>query len=169
MLSVDPGTVTIGIAVWDIDPNTLAIRNIITYTPYVNKDLNMEHRLFYIRNLFINIVEEHQPYMIAHENAFLHRFRPMAYGPLYTIISHLREAFFNNFGMYNVYGYSPKSIKMNMIKGNADKDDMYLAVSSNKELSKYVNQYTDEHQIDAIAIGYTHLINIRKTPELLIT
>ena len=167
MISVDPGTVTIGVVIWDLN-NDFTIDNFKSFTIYIdpNKDLNV--RMQDIYHIFNDVFKEEEPFHLAHESGFINRFRPQAFGPIYTTIYLIRQAFINTIGVYGMYAYPPKMVKSIVSKGTADKDDMFTAVNSIKELKPFITGIETEHEIDAIAIGYSHLLNIRNYPEVLL-
>ena len=167
LLSIDPGTVTCGICIMDIDIPSFKVVNINTTTLYINNELDLETRLVTLYNYIRNLVIEIQPEQFAHEAGFINRFRPQAYGPIYAAIFMMRKAYRDVLPFNNMFSYPPKSVKAVMSTGTAGKDDMLLAVTKNKELKRFITGYETEHEIDAIAIGYTHLLNIRNNFELL--
>jgi len=166
MVSVDPGTVTCGVAVWDIDDN-FNISSLYSFTIYIDNNLDLNTRLNNLYNIFKEIMKDLQPYQLAHESGFINRFRPQAYGPIYTTIYLLELAYKEIISPYGIFSYSPKYVKSIVSSGDANKDDMLLAVNKIKEVKQYLTGYETEHEIDAIAIGYSHLLNIRYMPEIL--
>lgn len=169
-ISVDPSTTTWGIATWDINDD-LTINGITSFTLTVPTDYYIETRINRAHILLTRLMEETLPYQLVHESGFLDRFRPMAFGPLSAAIFGLRNIFKNLYGLNNdtgIFQYPPKTVKASVGKGTANKDDMETAVYSIKELNPYLTGNESEHAIDAIAIGYTHLKNIREYPEILL-
>ena len=166
LVSVDPGTVTCGVAVWDID-DRLAISSLYSFTIYINDKLSLNKRMDKLYYIFKDIFTETKPFQLAHESGFINRFRPQAYGPIYTTIYLVRQAFTEIIGDYGLFGYPPKTVKASVSKGYADKDDMFTAVNGIEEIKRFITGNESEHEIDAIAIGYTHLKNIREYPEIL--
>ena len=168
MISIDPGTLTCGVAVWDIDDKSFIINNIETFTIAISNDIALEFRLYKLYETLHKLVKDIEPVQYIHESAFMNRFRPQAYGPIYAAIFMIRKAYIDFNPMSGLFAYPPKSIKSVVSTGNADKNDMFEAVSKLVELSCFLKGHEDEHQIDAMAIGYVHLLNIRAQPELLI-
>ena len=166
LVSVDPGTVTIGVAVWDIN-DTLTIDRLTSFTVYIPEFLPLNKRLDLIYHTFKDIFMDTEPFQLAHESGFINRFRPQAYGPIYTTIYLIKQAYTETIGDYGMFAYPPKMVKAVVSKGTADKNDMLKAVNSIKELQPFITAKETEHEIDAMAIGYTHLLNIRNYPEIL--
>jgi len=166
LISVDPGTVTCGVAVWDLN-NEFKIDNLYSFTIFVDSDIDLNKRMDRLYNIFNNVFNELQPFQLAHESGFINRFRPQAFGPIYTTIYLIRQAFINEISNYGLFSYPPKMVKAFVSTGGADKDDMFKAVNNIKEVKPFLTGFETEHEIDAIAIGYTHINNIRMYPEIL--
>lgn len=167
MISIDPGTTTCGVAIFFIDDITFEIKNITSFTITIDNAIPLEFRLYKLYETLHKIILEVGPMHYVHESSFMNRFRPQAYGPIYAAIFMIRKAFIDYNSTSGLFTYPPKSIKAVVSTGNADKDDMFKAVSSIQELSKFLTGMESEHAIDAMAIGYVHLLNIRQQPELL--
>ena len=169
MVSIDPGTIHCGVVIWELDDNTLNIKNTENFTIEINPNLILEERLWALYDIFYNIFLETNVLHLAHESAFLNRFRPMAYGPIYTSINIIRKSFYDySFNFNRIFAYPPKLVKATVAKGTANKNDMLLAVKSINELQPFILDNESEHEIDALAIGYTHLLNLRNFKELLL-
>ena len=170
LVSVDPSTTTWGVATWELDDN-FNIIDIDSYTITIPKDIYIETRINIAYGMLSRHLERVLPYQLVHESGFLDRFRPMAYGPLSAAIFCLRNAFKNLYELNDdvgIFQYPPKTVKASVMKGDADKDDMEIAVNSILELKPFLTGIESEHAIDAIAIGYTHIKNLRMYPELLL-
>jgi len=167
MISVDPGTVTVGVVIWDLNDD-FTIYNFKSYTIYIDSNKSLNVRMESLYHIFKDIFYEEEPFHLAHESGFINRFRPQAFGPIYTTIYLIRQAFIDTVSVYGMYAYPPKMVKSVVSKGTADKDDMFSAVNSIEELKPFITGIETEHEIDAIAIGYSHLLNIRNYPEVLL-
>lgn len=169
--SIDPGPTTCGVAFYTICDNTFQVLDLISYTVEVNSTVYLENRINIIYNRIKELMYIHRPFQLVHETSFLDRFRPMAVIPLSISIYLLRSIFKDMYGLGDhrgIFGYPPKSIKASMIKGDANKHDMFDAVTTIPELKSFITGLESEHEIDAIAIGYTHIKNFREQPELLL-
>jgi len=170
LVSIDPGTSTCGVAIWKLDDN-LKIKQLSSFTIIINKDEYLENRLNILYRQVYNVIKFNNPYHLIHETGFIDRFRPQAYGPIYAAIFLIRQAYRDvNQTLVDkgIFGYSPKYVKSVVSTGIASKDDMTLAVTNIKEINKFITGLESEHAIDAIAIGYSHIRNIRETPEMLL-
>jgi len=168
MISIDPGTVTCGVATWGIDSSNFKVKNISTFTITIDTHMPLEFRLSKLYEVLHNLILDIKPHQYVHESAFMNRLRPQAYGPIFAAIMMIRKAYLDYNSNFGLFMYPPKSIKSVVSTGDANKNDMLQAVSSIKELSIFLTGEEDEHQIDAMAIGYTHLLNIRSQPEILL-
>jgi len=170
-----------------IDPGT-NYAGYVTFT--LDNDFNIVHIEPFLINLYDNIPSYHtgtvfdrlqyldlivrdrfyrdQPIQLAIEAGFINRFRPQAYGPIANAIYVIENAYRHVLGMSSIFEYPPKTVKATLITGNANKKDIYTAVSNIPELSKYLYPNISEHEVDAMAIGYTHILRLRKVPELLL-
>lgn len=171
-ISVDPGTSTCGVVIWNIlfKNKKVIIKDINTFTITISRDIYVEERIKIIYDTMVNIIKINNPIFLVHESGFLDRFRPMAFGPIYATILNIRQAFRDVYNTKNdeyLFMYPPKLVKAKVNTGNANKFDMFNAVNSIKELKPFLIGYESEHVIDALAIGYTHILNIRETPEIL--
>jgi len=170
MVSVDPGTSTCGVAIWDIDDD-FKIVSLRSLTIKVNTEIYLDTRIKKVHDFLLKIYKEEEPVLLVHESGFIDRFRPQAYGPIYATIYMIRTSFRKYHDTTDddfIFQYPPKMVKALMSTGEAGKLDMLKAVNDNKELKPFLTDTESEHAIDAIAIGYTHLTNIRYMPELLL-
>lgn len=168
MMSVDPGTSTCGVALWDID-DKFNITGMNSFTITIPTTIELDKRLAMLNITIKKIVAEELPMHLAHEAAFIHRFRPQAYGPIYAAIYLIRNAYSDIMGDAGMFAYPPKTVKAAVSTGDAGKDDMFAAANGIPEIKKHLTGKESEHAIDAILIGYTHLLNIRAVPEMLFT
>jgi len=173
-IGIDPGTNYCGVAIFNINDD-MTINNLntilidLTEPRYSIIENNLNYRLERLYEITSEIFQDTLPVWLAIEAGFINRFRPAAYGPIAKSIFAIEKAFMDNTGLRNITEYPPSIVKQVVSKhGLANKNDMFLAVSNIEELSKFLIGNESEHEIDAISIGYTQLINFRKYPELLI-
>ena len=173
IVSIDPGTLHCGVAVWKLDNKTLSIKNIKTFTIEIDNNYDLEDRLTLLKKRLTNLWEniDEIPLHLVHESAFMNRLRPQAYGPIYTTIYIIRKSFLSYYKINNkdrIFAYPPKLVKSFIIKGDANKNDILNGVKKTEELITFIDETKQsEHEIDAIAIGYTHIVNIRNYKEIL--
>jgi len=171
LLGVDPGSTTIGVAIFDIDDYKLTINNITTLTLNYSKPLkpifsnHITDKMFRLEQDIKTIVKEENIFWLAIEAGYISRAQPSAFGPLSKSMITIHRAFIEASNSYNITEYSPSIMKSVLQTKSNHKDDMLKAVKKIKELKPFINDNQTEHEIDAIAIGYTKLLDGRKYPE----
>jgi len=181
IVSIDPGGV-LGVCVMDIEfpvgESDYVINSIetqvIALDDYVIKDENksiMTSRLQILNEKVSNIIQQHQPLAFAIETAFVNLRFPKAVMQLSQYFGMINYTVTTIDPYIKMFEYPPKYIKAIVAgkgKGNADKDAMMNAVSNYSEITKHVNpSLLTEHEVDAIAIGYVLLQEIRRYPFIL--
>lgn len=174
LISIDPGT-NVGISIYGIDGYDLSIKSIETYVlplenfiPLSTSD-KLTAKLGYLQSVIQTLAERYNPLVIAVEEAFLNMKFPLAVIQL----SQYLGIILNTFKSYNptvkVFKYAPRYIKRLVnAGGGADKDGMMIALLAIPELSTRLNlNHLCEHEIDALAIGYVTLSEIRLYPLVL--
>lgn len=168
ILSIDPGTNTLGYAVIDVDlvncTKTLVYATTFTASKQIDDLLDsdqwkyLEERYLrikrqgdFLRGMFL----QYQPHLVVHESAFMGKFA-QAFQALTECLYELRTTIKNLSPYTNFIGVTPMEVKW-ALGGSISKDQVFNSVSKIKDLdglSKFIN-ISDEHAIDAIAIGYT--------------
>lgn len=167
VMGVDPGTVTCGVGFVDLDER-FNIINSFSFTIVIDSKIDLNERLNILYHRLKGIIVEYNPYLLVHEAGFINRFRPQAYGPIYASIYLINRAWVDIKGRCNIFSYPPKLVKSLVSTGNADKNDMLYAINNNPELNVFLTGFETEHEVDALLIAYSHILNIRQTPELLL-
>lgn len=177
IMAFDPGTVTIGVAYYDIDATTLEIIDVDTAlydlsVAYVEHDLvePLHARLAQLYNRVVKDMREFDPKFVAIENGFANRHRPGAFGPISKSINVLELAVTHS-GIRGVtFKFAPKYIKkITSGHGAAFKNDMFIGVKGIPEIAEKVDvTFISEHEVDALAIGYTMLGHLRTNHHLLL-
>ena len=172
IISIDPGK-NLGIAILSIDANTFNIIDIKTETYYLDKLANdgvdrTINRLVILQNIISNLYLTYLPIVVCYETPFINSKFPMAVVQL-TQYTTVIEMTLKNLNPYiRIFKFPPRYIKMAIgAGGDADKDGMYNTVSKVSELVNYIHPSMTEHVIDAVAIGYTILSDIREFPHIL--
>lgn len=172
LIAIDPGLTSTGVAIYTICLDKIIAIEAFTLHPSSNiKNVawdeesigDREMRLFSLRHQIASVVSNIQPSAIVCEGPFYSSFRPRAYGSLVETLAYIK------LGVYDINPFTPidilqpllikKIIGAGMTKG---KLDVTKAVSNHPEImSVLINDIStlDEHSIDAIAIGYSFLIN----------
>lgn len=169
IIGLDPGN-NLGVSVIEVDSSDLTIKNILTRRYILDKHVGNEPLLKWnlIENIISSLLSDFNPYIVAMESAFLNVRYPKAIITLgaYTTILELTISKYLNSN--RIFKYPPKYIKKILGTGNADKVDMMKNVSSIKELNNKIDvTIISEHEIDATAIAYTALLEVRKYPYVL--
>ncbi len=175
IIGIDPGGNT-GISVMtvddefkikDIEPYTLKLDD---YAVHDKGNAKSTDRLVALDSLLTEILETETPIAMGMEIAFVNKRFPMSGLSLarYTAILDvvIRKTLPNSI----VFRLPPKLIKSAVGAGGAAiKDDMYENLLSITEISKFIlsNKDCDEHNVDATAIAYVVLKEIRKDPTIL--
>ncbi|MDR3392340.1 MAG: crossover junction endodeoxyribonuclease RuvC [Sulfuriferula sp.] len=169
ILSIDPGTETLGIACVEFDVERLVIHGSEAKT-FKGSKLAVEwveelhggrfSRIHgHCRNLtrILNVVD---PAYIACESPFFSRAHPQAYGALTEIVYALRLAVFEHNPLLEIQYIDPPSVKNAVgAKGNADKfavRDCVLRLADLNYAGKIPLAALDEHSIDSLAVGYAY-------------
>lgn len=166
IIGIDPGN-HLGLAILHINPINMVIeyidtRTITLETYSLSKDLNF--RLLLLQNIITDIYYNIKPNCVAMEAAFLNSRYPKAVVQL-SQYTGLIECTFNSVDpTLPIIKYPPMYVKsIAGGTGKADKSDMATAVTNNKELSSLINiEIMTEHEIDAVCIAYTALLEIKK-------
>lgn len=174
VVSIDPGN-NIGLCIYSLDPLTLKIVNIETKLFVLNNIIDTEdeyktlHRLQAISNVVKNIMYVYKPMCLAFETSFLNMRFPKAVIQLSQYVGTIELTAYECNPYIKMFRYMPKYIKKNIgAGGNADKDDMTVAISVIKDITEHVNiKLLSEHEVDSLAIGYLAVEEIRKFPFLL--
>ena len=177
LIGIDPGTDKLGFAYFKVQIETLEILEsqamTFTATKMVRDDswLALMHsyrtaRIAKLKEVLLKKFNNLQPSVIACESPFFNPRRPGAFQPLVEILDAIKNTVIDYSVWQPLFMIDPSSIK-NSVKapGNADKDKMKVCVLALDDL-KYSGDtpldQLDEHSIDALAVCYCQLKNIRK-------
>ena len=134
----------------------------ITLEKYsIQEELNF--RLLLLQDIITDIYYNIRPNCVAMEAAFLNSRYPKAVVQL-SQYTGMIECTFNSIDpTLPIIKYPPMYVKsIAGGTGKADKSDMLRAVSKNKELKSLINiEIMTEHEIDAVCIAYTALLEVR--------
>jgi len=176
ILSVDPGT-NMGVAIYTVSVPDLEILNIETTVldlnvrtkpdvMYKNLLLRIEKIQLYISHIGFN----YNPHILAMEAAFVNSRFPKSVMYLSQYIAAIELTLKNNNPFIKIFNYPPKLVKKTVnAGGKADKDMMTIAINNINEISNKIDPTRlSEHEVDALAVGYTLINELRNNPELLI-
>ena len=173
LIGIDPGN-NLGVSIYTIDGQDFSIKDIEVhtfilenFTSYITTD-KVISKLEYIRHLITGICKEHTPLVVALESAFMNSRFPKAVINLSQYVGTLELTIKQANSFTKVFKYPPKYIKSTICKGDADKNAMLKGVSKIQEITTHIDPAIHtEHVIDATAIGYVALKEIREMPFLL--
>lgn len=167
LLSIDPGTDTLGVSVFDVDlrQKRKVLVTAFTYTASKHIDGLLDNSQWemidekYLRlqrhyGHMLDILNYYQPHLIYHENAFMGKF-PKAYEGLVQCLSEIKRAAKDYNPYIPVTGLAPMEAKSYI--GGISKDQVLNSVKRIKDLENLypIINTLDEHAVDSIAIGYT--------------
>lgn len=174
ILGIDPGSETLGVACLSVDAHTLEVVNTQAIT-FVGSKLGMDPWMEGMHSARFARIAAHQenlkaifrqtlPVSIVCESPFYNPRRPNAFAPLVETLNAIRRAVWEYDAQQPLESVDPPTVKNAVgAKGNADKD----AVKA-KVLTLPLNftgpiplELLDEHSIDAIAVAYSKLVQLR--------
>lgn len=165
IIGIDPGN-HLGLSILHINPINMKIDYIDTRTITLEKysiQEELNFRLLLLQDIITDIYYNIRPNCVAMEAAFLNSRYPKAVVQL-SQYTGMIECTFNSIDpTLPIIKYSPMYVKsIAGGTGKADKSDMLKAVSKNKELKSLINiEIMTEHEIDAVCIAYTALLEVR--------
>lgn len=165
LISIDPGTDTVGVAVLTVCATTFDLLQIEAigleasrhikhgYTPFEERDL----RLDWIERVLTEIFFAYNPLAVAAESNFMKKKTISAYGPLVESVARIRRALSNfnrNRGLYMV---TPQEGKFSVGAERTSKADTLLpfVVKALGHIYKgdIPIEALDEHALDGMVIG----------------
>lgn len=175
LLSIDPGSVNLGIAILDIHLpyGQVYLRHAHTFhieTHVKNKWSNYEF-IFGVNAAKIKAIEDivcgmaiaWEVHDAVSESPYMGRF-PRAFEVLTQCMSAIRLGLSCHYGDRPIFTFDPATVKKAVgVKGtSSDKLAVALALQRlpNLVLGEWNINYLDEHSTDAIAVGYTYVKNV---------
>lgn len=173
-ISIDPGTETLGVAVWDVDLNSKQATIVSVFTLKASRSNRLDEwadtlfgsryaRLDAHYNALCELFKYYQPSNIVSESPYMGRF-PQAYAALVECMNMLQAATSNYDMSLRVITIDPMSAKqaVGVTKRGSNKDLVRDNVLALKDIMFLSNNplLLDEHSIDAVAVGYTHFKTI---------
>lgn len=173
ILAIDPGTITLGFAVYKLDIVTLEIKDVFAWTIDATRlsyfdpmiiDIHGEKfaRIMAIKRNFKGVLECYKPLAIVCETPFFNMRRPSAAGPLYELFATLEQTVYEWDNFKPLYKVDPKTAKKAVKAAhNAKKEDIRAALKKIPELDIANIDLLDEHSNDALAVGYFKVTELR--------
>lgn len=172
ILGIDPGN-NLGISIYQLDCENNII-NIHTechilenYICSLTSDL-FSSKLIAIQTIINNLLTIYNPLAVGLESAFMNIRYPKAIMNLSQYVAMIDTTIINYNSFIKIYKYAPKYIKHKVSTGDANKNDMLTSILKIKEISPFIRSNVTEHEVDAIAIAYVLLTNIREDSLLLL-
>lgn len=172
LIGIDPGN-NLGISVFNLDTE-LNIKNITTHYIFLEdfpSSLSYDKklaRLLYLQQLPFRLVNLYNPVAVGIETAFMNSRFPQAVMALSQYVSTIEINFIAANNFIKFFKYPPKYIKKFIDTGDANKKDMLSGIKKIKEITNVFDPTgRTEHEIDATAIAYVTLQEIRKYPLVL--
>lgn len=169
IVGVDPGSNNVGVSILNIDSKTFSINNIdtillnLTLTANHTIHENLIYRLSVLQNNIYNLLNFYKPRLVSIENSYININRPAAVVPISQSISTIELTILSFNSLIPIYKYRPSLIKNSVgAKGHAKKDEMTTALNNLTEISSLIQPNNiSEHEVDAIAIAYSMLLDLR--------
>ncbi len=178
IIAIDPGN-NIGVAIFTIDVRDFSIVSIETklfilenIIGPLDDDFNkLLYKLNIIQTIVTDLYTAYDPIALGVETSFLNTRFPKAVMQLSQYVAVIEHTMYVLNTRIKLFRYMPRYIKREIgAGGSADKDDMMITVSALEEVTDLINPYVlSEHEVDAIAIAYTMLLEIRRYPFILYT
>jgi len=176
IISIDPGTDKLGLAVMDVTYENFNISKTVAKTiiasRHVDEDawISQIHgyrmaRIQKLKTILVQNFDKIEPAFIVCESPFFNPRRPGAFQPLAEILFAIKEAVLEHNSWLPLNLIDPSTIKKSVnAPGNADKVVMKKFVSSLTDIGYEGDvkiEDLDEHAIAAIAVGYCQVKNLR--------
>jgi Holliday junction resolvasome RuvABC endonuclease subunit len=176
IISIDPGSTHVGIAAFNVDIKSLNILDINAWTingaKLAGKDTwteelydNRFSRILAIEEELLRIYMFYKPTIVASESPFINNSFPAAGIALTEVMSAIKRSLLRYDRWMHLYLIPPSSVKNAVFANGAAKKD----IMQEKVIQLFSSLYNgnipihllDEHSIDAIAVGYATLKNIK--------
>lgn len=181
ILGIDPGN-HLGIAILSISPLDSSIRSITTDTYHLGRywdyypttqdfiPIQRYNKSLYVQQVITYLQNTYSPIAIAIEQPFINTKFPMAITTLTRLCTTLEYSILSNNPNALLVHLPPKIVKATFYDGTATKQDMLQSLQRIPELHSLIPSASSltEHEVDAIAIAYTLLLEIRRTPNILL-
>lgn len=175
IISIDPGTTNIGIAIIIFNPYDFKIISIEAFTIKADKlpsaewlgDLHGERvkRLHSLKKMLDKIFKENKPNSIACESPYINMRQPAAYGALVEAVCTIRNSVIEYDSYMGLNFIEPSNVKKSVNAGwISDKNAVRDALLKIDELTSVITPSVlllDEHSIDAVCVGYAWIKKLK--------
>jgi Holliday junction resolvasome RuvABC endonuclease subunit len=175
IIGIDPSSSNVGISIMAIDIslniekiNTILL-NLDNLPQYNNGIDKLTNRLYILRHKITEVMRQYTPFMVGIENSFINLRRPGAMGPLSQSIFAIESGILDYNSYISFNKYPPSIIKKEVgAKFSAGKDEVLNACNMIPSISNLINlNMVSEHEVDATAIAYTLLSDIKQNKDWL--
>lgn len=172
IVSIDPGTDALGLAILDVSFDNFEIiktrASTIIASKLVSEDswLAQVHnyrtaRIYKLKEILLKRFIDLEPAIVVCESPFFNPRRPGAFAPLVEILAAIRGAVIEYDSWKPLNLIDPSTIKKSVnAPGNADKTVVKKCVMALTDINfdgDVPIEDLDEHSYDAIAVGYCHV------------
>lgn len=182
LISIDPGTSKLGIAIYEInlidrsilslEADTWLIEKLdrVTYIDEFDCE-DLEIRLLKIRDYLNFVLADFNPHTVVIERPFFNRFKPGAYGPVVRVLESICVTCFSYDNSIQFKCISPFEVKKEVsAQFSGDKEKIRLGLKSKDDL-RHLPIYNNldslgPDAVDAIAIGYSYIKQWQKSLQL---
>lgn len=173
-LAVDPGLTNAGIAVFTIDFITFEIKGIKTFpSTFIHAAQSnvlgigekLSHRFLKARfqaNYLLTLTAVIKPAFIVIEAPFFSMKFPGAFRPLVELLGIYRTELYYRFPELHLVTYEPREVKKSVGAKMIGKEEVLKALVKIPEIMLFFDPSNKtEHEIDAVAVGFKHLLALR--------
>ena len=176
LLSFDPGSKMFGIALFKVDIKTLTINSCNAWTINIEKfhinNILIETygyryaKLLVLKEYLLGLFNLYHPFIIATESPFINSKFPLSGIVLFEVLNRIKDAIAEYDNLKMLYMIPPSNVKNAVgVIGDAKKDPMNIALQRLPDLNyKGLIRLSDldEHSIDALAVGYGKITEMRE-------
>lgn len=172
-LAIDPGLNNVGIAIYKIQLNPFEFISIEAFTLKADKMVDQSglddddhgeraHKLRTVEYALNAILEREDPCWVVCESPFFDRRKPGSYGVLMEVLSNITRTILNYNPLIRFSMVEPQLVKKVFgVAGIKGKEVVAEAVQKNQVvMSALITPFKDldDHGIDAVAVGWTHIV-----------
>lgn len=177
LIGLDPGLNSYGVAAFEVDAENLQILNIEAQTfhswklpDFTGYDENRipEHQLkrYRLARELSQVFELIQPCIVVYETPFFDRTKPLAFQRLVEIMTMTVDTVTQYNPNTQFEKKSPQTVKESLgVAGIKGKEVVRDAMELHPEIMSHFPEglsNLDQHAIDAVAVGWTHISHLRK-------
>lgn len=175
LVSLDPGSETLGVADFYVNVNTFEIVGCaartfkgtkLSISPWIMENQSPQFARIHAHYLnLLSFLEDRKPFAVASESPFFSKKFPQAFAPLVLTLDAITRAMRAYDAWVPLTRIDPPTVKKAVgAPGNAGKPEMRKAVLGLKDLNyngALPIDILDEHSIDALAVGYCKIRQLR--------